>query len=156
MTIFIAKVKDGLLSFGSPFNRARFVQWAKENKGKRVRIQPIADEVSSNQRGYYYGAVIPHFRGLIAEWQDLTDDEIHEVLKTNFSPRFTAYDPIHNEKLEFTIPTIFSGQSNHKCAEEFLLKLMDYSLTNYNLPLPDPEEYKRVLHSAKLLGDLST
>jgi len=44
-------------------------------------------------RGYMFGAVIPFLKRIVPDWQSLTNDQVHEILKKNFN-YFEAFNPV--------------------------------------------------------------
>lgn len=54
MQKWIVTVKNNALSFGSEFNKARFIGWAKENEGKKLLLQFKKPKRSLNQLSYVH------------------------------------------------------------------------------------------------------
>jgi hypothetical protein len=146
MQTFIAQatIKGGL-QFKSDYHKASFSEWLKTIVGKDVRIELAKNPVSTEMRGYYFGAVIPIVRKTCKEWEKLTGDELHEVLKKQFC-YFDAWNNITKRTERFGQP-VMSERSTTQKAMIFLQDIAGY-LAECGLTMPDPELYKKFRDSA--------
>lgn len=153
--IFIAKAtKEGGMDFGSEYNRARYKDFLKKNPGVALEIKPRANPVSDQMRGYVFGALIPFLRQIDATaWENLNDDQIYEVLKKNFN-YFEALNPLTKRKERYGQSVLNKSCKNLK-AMEFLMRIGEWVMINYQQTLPDPEDYKRWRDSAPLNDEQS-
>lgn len=145
--IFLAKAENGGIGFQSEYTRAHFKQWLKDNEGKQLRIE-TTQKVSSNLRGYYYAAVLPTVKSAIPQWEYLTDEEIHNILKKQFC-YFDAYNAITKRTERFS-RTVMSDESNTKRAMEFIELIGTWLGEEYHIELPNPEEFKVTRDSAPM------
>lgn len=147
--VFIAKATDnGTLRFNSGNHQAMFVDWLKSIAEKEVRIEQAKNPVSDEMRGYYFSAVIPAVRKTCKEWEHLSSDELHEVLKKQFA-YFEAWNSTTKRVERFGTP-VMSDKSSTKKAMEFLEQIASY-LADCGVEMPDPEEWKKFRDSAPLL-----
>lgn len=58
--IFVAIFDGNAISFGSAYNKARFLAYAKSNPKHKYRIEPMVRD-SLKQRRYLEGAVVPEY-----------------------------------------------------------------------------------------------
>lgn len=153
MTVWTGKLEgDGKLNFGE-HNAINIRKFGKEHPGTPVRLDTAVNPVSAEMRGYYFGAFLPFLRKLIPEWKDATNDELHEILKTEFNS-FEAYNPFSKQKEKFG-QSIMSNDRQNKKAMEFIMRIADWVSTNYQQTMPDPELYKKFRDSAPHLTDES-
>jgi hypothetical protein len=134
---FIAIVKDGKLVF-TDYNRARFNEWLKDNDGHKVQIKRVSSKVSDNRRGWYFAGVLPFMKQLVPAWQELTDEQLHEVLKTEFNGFIVE---TKHGKRKYPLP-VANRDVDTEQFDNYILRIADWVLTNYNLMLPSPEDYK--------------
>lgn len=137
---FIVEIRDLKLAF-EPYNLSRFKDFLGKNEGKKVRIELAKNPVSDELRGYYWGAVIPTAKSAVKEWEDITDDELHEVLKKLFN-YFDFYNPLTKRK-ERCGRSAMSGDSNSARAMDFIEGIRKWLGEEYYIELPSPEEYKK-------------
>jgi len=145
MKAFIATIKNKGLTWNSDEHRAMFLDFLSKNDGKKVRIELAKNPVSDSMRNYYFGVVLPVVRKTCKEWEHLTGDELHEVLKKEYS-YFDAWSA-KNRRMERYGKSVFSEKSNTQKAMQFLQDIADY-LASCGLEIPDPEEYKQYINSA--------
>lgn len=148
-TAFVLQAAKGKLSARSKYNAERLGQWLKEHEGSLLKLVPVSGKVSEEARGYYFGAVIPFLKKIVTEWDSVTGDEVHEILKKNFNG-FEAFNP-KTGRVERYGRSIAVEDSRK--FQEYLLRLADWVMTNYQQTLPDPEEYKEWRDSAPLRGE---
>lgn len=123
-----------------------------ENNGKEVRIEPAKKKVSSQLRAYYFGAVIPALKQTNEQWEKLTSEELHEVIKKMFF-YFETYNPITKRTERFGRSVMKESDWNNTAkAMEFLEVLADY-LAQCGIDMPDPEQYKQWRDSAPDVGE---
>jgi len=126
------------------YNGHRFHQFTKDNPDKWLRIEPIKLSVSENLKGYYFGAVIPTCKGTVPEWNHLSDEDLHEVLKKEFNG-FNYFSPL-TKTTERVGRSAMGPESNAIRATEFIEKIRLFLAEQYFVDLPDPQEYKRALN----------
>lgn len=144
---FIAIIKDGKPHFISDYNRARFNDWCKENEGHKIQIKRVSSKVSDNRRGWYFGAVLPFVKQLVPVWQTLTDAQLHEVLKTEFNGFIVE---TKQGKRKYPMP-VANRDVDTEQFDNYILRIAEWVRSNYELELPNPEEYKTERDSAQLL-----
>lgn len=148
--IFLAKSENGGIGFESEYTRAHFKQWLKDHPGDPLRID-TPKKVSSNVRGYYYAAVIPTVRSAIPQWEDLDNEEIHNILKKQFC-YFDAYNAVTKRTERFS-RTVMSDESNTIRAMEFIESIGKWLGEEYHIELPNPEEFKERRDSVQMIGE---
>ncbi len=136
---FIAKITNKqTLNFGSPYNQARFRDWAAKNIGMEVKLIP-SDIPTNEMRGYYFGAIVP----AIAESssQDYKSpevlQEIHELLKTEFNGKFIK-DFIKGGMKKISLSTTRLNKSGFS---EYLNRITAWMSEN-QIPVPDSNLYR--------------
>lgn len=124
MAVFLAKLKDGNLDFGSDFNRGRFKQFARDNDGKQIRIELPEAKRSDRQHRYYwlYLEIIERETGNDA-------NDLHELFKRIF------LKPKHLTVMgkEFVIPKSTKDLTKIEFGE-YLERICERT----GVPLPDP------------------
>lgn len=148
---FIATSKNKVLSFNSDAHVAMFKDWLAKNEGKKIQISIAKNPVSDELRGYYFGCVIPFMKTLCKEWESLSNDELHEVLKKQFC-FFEAWNSVTKRSERFGRP-VMSSRSNTEKAGEFIENIRLYVSENYAQKLPDPNEYKSFINSAPTMDE---
>jgi hypothetical protein len=135
---FLATIKAGGLSFGSDFNRGRFIDWSKKNIGQRVGITLLLPE-SYQQRKFFEGAICP----LVAffqegmnhrNWNDVK--ECRETLKIEFNGVYT------NVK---GLSTKIGGSTKGELNQGFLDRVIDWLEENYGIDRAEvlnPKDYE--------------
>lgn len=141
---FLATAKKGQLTF-SEYGAVAFRMWIARNEGHKFEIKKAKHPVSSALRAWYWAAVVPHFNSLEG-WQNLSPEEVHEILKLEFNSA-SVLNPV-SKKVENIPQTIMSDESNTTKAMEFIERLRQYSLENYSKDLPLAEEYKKLADAA--------
>jgi len=140
-TSFIIQIKNGKIGFVSAYNKARFNQYLKDNDGQRMKVVPVSPKVSDEARGYYWGAVIPWIKNSIQSFSELTNDQVHEIMKTEFNGFEVNFEKGGKKKYG---QTIVSKDSDSVQFQSFLLRVADHMMENYSQELPDPELYKKL------------
>jgi hypothetical protein len=135
---FIAIVKDGKLVF-TDYNRARFNEWLKDNDGHKIQIKRVSSKVSDNRRGWYFAGVLPFVKQLVPTWLELSNDQMHEVLKTEFNG-FSIKDK-HGRDRKYPMP-VANRDVDSEQFDNYILRIAEWVRSNYALELPSPEEYK--------------
>ncbi len=138
--MFRALIKDLKLNFG-PLILIKFEEFLHANEGKYVTIELVKPEVSDELRGYYYGAVIPFMKHLVDDWNKISDDQIHEILKKNFN-YFEAFNPLTKRNERYGQSIMGAGNTGER-GREFIASISEWVLENYQRHLPDPEKYKK-------------
>jgi hypothetical protein len=148
MKTFIATIKDKKLEWHSDAHRAMFMDFLSQNNGKKVRIELEKNPVSNELRGYYYACVVPTCKSVIPEWKNMSNDDIHEMLKKAFNS-FDCFNPI-TQRIERFGRSAMSDNSNTQRAMEFIEKIRLWLAEDYMKELPQPDEYKALRDSAPL------
>ena len=151
MNTFIATIKNKTLTWLSPSHGQMFIDFLKRNDGKKVRITLEKNKVSEELRGWYFASIIPTVRSVVPEWKNLTDDEMHNVLKKNFE-YFEIFNVI-NKRVERFARTVMSNESTTERAMAFIDKIREYFRDNYKMELPSPIEFKKRRDSAPLKNE---
>ena len=141
MTTFLAKIGESGLSFGSGANRARWLDFARKNRDKWVRIEP-QEKVSPEARGYFEGAVIPAF----CDWHDQLDSDNpadRQAARDWFKAEFNGRVVRGLDGQPVKIPKGSTNDLGRRgFREEFVEKIVRYFEEN-QIPVPDPELYKK-------------
>jgi hypothetical protein len=103
-------------------------------------------------RGYYFGALLPFLRTLVPQWEDVSNDELHEILKKAFN-FFEAYNPVSKRKERFGYSVMAGGKENKK-AMEYIMRISDWVETNYQQTLPNSEDFKKWRDSGELKDEV--
>lgn len=136
MTFFTAISTGDGLDLISDYKRNEFKKFLLENKGIRLKIEPITPE-SKSVRAFYEGAVVP----LFCYYQENMDYKNPDHLKK--VREWLA--------LEFNGELVNVGGKIHKVAKStkgelgkgYIDRVMDYMADNgYELHLLDPTQYK--------------
>lgn len=144
---FLAVIKDGKPEFMSDYNRARFKEWCKENEGQKIQIKRTSSKVSDNRRGWYFGAVLKFVKQLVPAWENLSDEQVHEILKTEFNG-FTIKDKFGKDR-KYPMP-VANRDVDTEQFDQFILRIAEWVRNNYALELPCPEVYKEERDKAEL------
>ena len=134
MTVFLATAKDKGLDFGSPNNRARFLEYIRKNPKAKFKIIPQRYE-SRKMRRYLEGAVVPAY----CQWQyeiDPTDTSLRDEARYMFMRDF-HYRIINNRKGNPQRVPISSKSE----AGPILEKYTNFASEN-GAPIPNPELFK--------------
>jgi hypothetical protein len=136
------------MDFQSDTQRALYVQDLKENVGKKYKIERVLKTVSDEMRGYYFGAVLPVVKTTCDEWNNLSSEEVHEIIKKMLF-YFEAYNPMTKRVERFGRSVMKKDDFNNtQKAMEFIDIIGDY-LAQCGLSLPDINEWKRIRDSAE-------
>jgi len=128
--IWITKIKDGKIDFGSEFNEARFNQWAKDHEGKRLRIEHVEPKRSLSQNNYYW-----FYLGVIEMETGNLASDLHEFFKQKLLP--PKYITVKGRERAHTLKVPRSTTSLTKAEfVDYITKIE--ALTD--VPAPDPEE----------------
>lgn len=146
--VWVLEQKEKRLAM-TDWQKADFTDYCKAHPGAIFRLEPQANPVSDNMRGYYYGAAMPFLRSLVPQWENIKDDELHEILKKAFN-YFEAYNPVTKRNERYGMSVMSSDKQNKK-AMEYMERIADWVLENYGQHMPSPEDYKEWRDSAKLL-----
>ena len=147
MTTFIVQIKNGRIGFLSEYNKARFNDYLKENDNQKLQIKPVSPKVSDEARGYYWGAIIPFLKTINQSWKNLSNDQIHEILKCEFNGFEVDYG---NGVIKKYGQSIVNGDVDNKKFQNYILRIADWVMENYNQEMPDPEEYKKFRDSGRV------
>ena len=151
MNTFIATIKNKTLTWLSPSHGSMFIEFLKRNDGKKVRITLEKNKVSEELRGWYFASIIPTVRSAVPEWKNLTDDEMHNVLKKNFE-YFDIFNVV-TKRIERFARTVMSNESTTERAMAFIDKIREYFRDNYKMELPSPIEFKKRRDDAPLKNE---
>lgn len=124
------------VSFGTDYNRARFLDFLRANKGIRIKIEPLTPE-SNKQRRFFEGAVVP----MISFYQEGLDHhkpednaKVRDWLKMEFNPEYVVIDGKSTK-----VP----GSTKGKLAKGFLEKVIDWATDQgYKTEFLNPNGYK--------------
>ena len=128
---------QGTLDFG-PYNRAKFMQFLRENPGIRLRITPELPE-SGRLRRYFEGAIVP----LIAFYQEGMDyrssedrRRIREWLKEEFNGEMV--------QIGGSVHVVAKSTKGRAVLNPFVERVLDWMHENYAPPAEalDPERFK--------------
>lgn len=144
--IYAKATAEGGFEFQSEYHKHLVKERLKNTVGMVYKITPLDSPVSDEMRGYMFGAVIPFLRTLSAFPDTLTDEQVHEMLKKEFN-FFEAIDPVTKRKERYGLSVMNKAMKNRD-AMEFIERIANWVLENFNQTLPDPEEYKRWRDSA--------
>jgi hypothetical protein len=147
---FIALIRNHKIGFLSSYNKALFNEWLKDNEGQKVEIKRVSSKVSDNRRGWYFGAVLPFCKQLVPAWQSLSDEQLHEVLKTEFNG-FTIKDKYGNDR-KYPLP-VANRDVDTEQFDNYILRISEWVRENYAQELPDPQQFKDLMDKAELRQD---
>lgn len=143
---FVKANSEGEFEYQSEFHKHLVKERLKKNVGRVYKVMELDSPVSEEMRGYMFGALIPFLRTIKAFPEELSDEQIHEMLKKEFN-YFEAIDPITKRKERYG-QSVMSKAMKNRDAMEFIERIASWVLENFNQNLPDPEEYKRWRDSA--------
>lgn len=138
-TVCIAIARKGELYFPSPYGEQHYRHFLTKNDKKKVEIRIAKNPVSDDMRSWYWAAVLPTVKSLVPQWEKLTNDDVHEILKKNFN-YIEAWNPL-TERNERYGKGVMSGESNTMMAMSYIEKLRQWCLENYETDLPDPTKF---------------
>jgi len=138
---YLFKARNGEMEFTSELSKNLFKQNLKENEGQQYVIEKVKNPVSDDLRAYYFGAVLPIVRTTCDKWDNLTTDELHEIIKKMLF-YFETYNPLTKRIERFGRSVMRKDDwNNTRKAMEFLEIIREY-LSDCGLEMPDSEEYK--------------
>lgn len=143
----IVNIKEKAFVHDNP-SYMRMVLEKFEGKSVSLEITPLRGKVSSKLRGYYFGVVIPTVKHTIPEWRDISDDNLHEILKKLFNG-FNFFNPI-TKRTERIGRGTMNNERDTARAMEFIDSIATWLANEYRVNLPDPKEYKDLRDSAQL------
>lgn len=149
--VCLAIAKNKQLFFPSPYGEQHFRQFLEKYDGRKIEIRLAKNPVSDDMRGWYYVAVLPTVKSLVPQWAELSNDDVHEILKKNFN-YIEAYNPVTKRNERYG-KSVMSGESNTALAMDYIEKLRQWCLENYATDLPDPDKFKAWRDSAPMLKD---
>jgi hypothetical protein len=149
MSKFIAQIKNGEPCFLTDYNKARFKDWCKENEGQKIQIKRVSSKVSDNRRSWYFGAIVPFLKQLVPYWENLTDEQLHEVLKTEFNGFVIE---TKTGKRKYPMPAVNRDVDSEQF-DNYILRIAEWVRNNYAQELPDPEMFKQLRDSAQLIRE---
>lgn len=127
--VFLFKIKNKELDFGSDYNRARWNDFLSHNEDKWVRIQKPTDNRTNQQNNYYW-----LYLGIIAAETGNIEEELHEFFKKQFLPRKFAV--IKGKGSDHEVEMI---KSTTKLSKIEFGDYLDKICAMTDVPLPDPE-----------------
>jgi hypothetical protein len=143
MRKFIAKIENKGMKF-EPHVRNMFVDFLASHDGDDLEIthRKKRRSVTDNLRGYYFGAIVPFIKGLDENFEKMTPEQVHDVLKYEFNG-FSLYNPISKKEIK-----IAQGAMNETCNTQdafvYIEKIRRWVAENYGQELPDPIKYKEL------------
>lgn len=152
--VFIGKVEGKKFKF-SPTNQAILHDFMAKLDGRQVRVvvERYSGNVSAEQRGYYYGALLPEFTKYqnegLPEGKKLSEDDCHELLTTEFNGKWI--ETRSGKKIKISQSTD-DEHMLHENYSEFIEKIVNY-FGMVGLSIPDPELYKKDRDSAKMINE---
>ena len=143
----MAKVWTAIIEAGkpkmSPYTQADFNDWCKENPGQQIRIEVAKKPVSQEMRGYYFSAVIPVIRSTCDEWKNLSQAEMHDVIKKMFF-YFETWNPKTERMERFGRSVMGDSEWNNSAKAMQFLQILEGYLADCGLEMPDSAEYKAI------------
>jgi hypothetical protein len=117
--------------------KLRMLKWLdtiKEGTRLEVIIRPAKKRVTNDQRGYYWGVVIP----ILAEYfgHDNKDD-IHEDLKLYFNPIQSRINP---DNIVGGSTTSMSANKFYGAENSYVKRIVRWAAQEYGIDIPDPDE----------------
>ncbi len=134
---FLVTIKDGGFNFGSDFNRGRFVDWSRKNKGQRAGISLLVPE-SIDQRGFFEGGVcrlVAFFQEGMIHTNNKDVKTVREWLKVHFNGEYVVIAG-KSEKM--------GGSTKNELNNGFLDRVIDWIEEEYGVDrsqVLDPKEY---------------
>ena len=144
---WIIEAQKGRPEF-SDFQMADFHDFSLAHPKLKYRLTPAKNPVSNDVRAWYFGAIIKTIKATVPQWNTLSDEEVHEILKKMFN-FFEFHNPLTN-RTERCGKSAVGSESNTERAMDYIEKIRVWLAEEYKTELPDPEEYKRKLNSAEL------
>ncbi len=138
--VFITTSEGKRLKFASEHHAASFRDYLKENEGEEFRITKNKASLSEKMRAYYWAVVIPTVRDTVPEWFALSSSHTHEALKKMFNG-FDVYNPATKRPERFG-GSIMNDDCKTEEGMEYIEKIAEFLMTQYQVGLPSPEEHK--------------
>lgn len=139
---YLFKAKNGNMEFTSELSHALFKQNLKENEGQQYVIEKVKNPVSDSLRAYYFGAVLPVVRTTCQEWEELSSDELHEIIKKMLF-YFETYNPLTKRVERFGRSVMKKDDWNNTGKAMQFLDIISNYLADCGLDMPSSEDYKR-------------
>lgn len=139
---YLFKAKNGEMEFTSDISRKIFKQSLKENEGQQYSIEKVKSPVSDALRSYYFGAVLPVVRTTCDKWEELSTDELHEIIKKMLF-YFETYNPLTKRIERFGRSVMRKDDWNNTLKAMEFLEIVRQYLGDCGLEMPDSEDYKR-------------
>lgn len=95
----------------------------------------ITTKVNDDQRGWYYAGIIPFLQKLVPQWEHLSVEQVHEVLKTEFNG-FTITDKNGNKRKYGQ--SVANNTVNNKAFDQYIKRIEEWVRSNYGIELPEP------------------
>jgi hypothetical protein len=136
MEKFTIQAKDGRFTFGSDFQKQKFLQYSQENPTQWYTLTPQKRE-SKKMRGYLEGGIVPSY----CKWQYDIDprDRSSQTAETR---RWLFKRDFNGEILKSRDGTPLSvPQSTKGVLFDVTQKYVDYA-TEHGAPIPNPELFK--------------
>lgn len=149
---YLFKARNGEMEFTSEISKSLFKQNLKENEGQQYSIEKIKNPVSDNLRSYYFGAVIPIIRTTCEEWELLSSEQIHEIIKKMLF-YFETYNPLTKRIERFGRSVMKKDDWNSTAKAMEFLEIIRQYLADCGLEMPDSEEYKHIKDLAPMTNE---
>ena len=131
---FHGRVKEGKLRVYAPKDLNKRVE-RLNGKEVTVTIQEKLNNRTTKQNSYYW-AVVDMIAGTIREaGQNITIDEVHELLKSKFNTKEVSYKGNKLHDLGESTTDLNTAEFN-----EYILKIKVWCLEFLSLEIPDPGE----------------
>jgi hypothetical protein len=147
MRRLLTKIKDGKISLDNVLVR----QFIRDNEGQDIELRKIRKTVSDELRGYYFGAILPFLKQIEGQWKTISEDQLHEIMKKEFN-YFEAWSVKNKRKERYGQP-VANGKADSGKMMEFIIRIGDWVRENYGVELPNPEDYKEIRDSGRLIDE---
>ncbi len=135
--VFLFKARDGKVDFESEHTGARFRDALKRYNGKEFRIELLLKTRSMNQNRFYWA-----YLELIEKETGNLAHDLHEYFRRLLLPPKCLV--VMSKSI--TVPSSTTELSKHAMSD-----YMDKIAALTNVPIPNPEVYKKYLDSAPTL-----
>ena len=115
------------------FRMNRWIETIKDGTSIEIIIRPAKKRVTNDQRGYYWGVVVP----IIAEYFGYDKDEAHEALKAEFNPVPSKINP--NQKIGGST-TKLSAEEFYRGETSYVERIVRWAAVEYGIDIPAPNE----------------
>ena len=151
--VSITKVKDGK-PVHDDYNIRSVLGFCRSREGKEIRItyEDYSGNISDEKRRYYEGALIP----VLTHWQNkerkhlglppYAREDLREIVKKEFNGKMITKNNGQTEKLAQST-TLLSNAGFGR----FIDRITQW-MEEQQIPVPDPEEYKKWRDSAPPAG----